>query len=185
MVALNLPFFVSALVTPMDGFSSVGYVTLAIIGGGIGGWVLGKMQWSVLRREVKSTSRRWEAASALGMATACLITGITGKNDSIVLYGILFGAISGILQYATLARQFRLSFIWTPVNVAAWMIGVQSACNCGVMKFMLEDVGYFGWVAIQGVIAGIITGFTIVWLFRHPIQKQDRMGVDSVLSKTA
>ncbi|CAG0936069.1 hypothetical protein TFLX_04933 [Thermoflexales bacterium] len=177
MAALNFPFFARILTTPQDGLSPISPVIPAVIGGVMGGWILGKMQWSVLRREVKNASRRWEAASALGMATACLIIGITRKNDSIILYGILFGATAGLLQYATLARQFRLSFIWPPVNVAAWMIGVLSASNYGVMNFMFESVGHFGWVALQGVIAGIITGATIVWLFSHPVQKQDQTGM--------
>ena len=146
---------------------------LVVILGLVGGFI----QWLVLRRRIAGAGP-WIPASALGFPIALVIAvsaGMSLSGDSIaapILLGVLFGILSGIMPWLVLRRQLARAGWWVPAHLLGSLVGGV----LGIVTFhAVSAIGYydFSWAgagAMFGAGLGAITGITLVWLLRQPVQ---------------
>lgn len=161
-----------------------------VLGATLVGLVAGAPQWYILRQQLgaqRPEQRLWLASS--GVAGA--VTGVVAQplltapwfaqaellvNFQWVLLGALFGLLSGWMQALILRRHLRQAADarpWTLVNAIGWSLVVQG----WLIGQEWDFVGTTG-RAVDGMIGllaglllcGLLTGATLVWLWREPRQ---------------
>jgi hypothetical protein len=151
--------------------------------------VVSLMQWLALRRVLRRAGF-WVPASIIGFAVASGIHGVVcnvwGYPDNLdhflgtVVWAMAFvagGTLAGVLQQHTLRRQVYRSAWWVPASAAGWGLGI---LGLRIPSFFLPDGGPFIVLLIRNlvlplvlasVLLGIVTGGTLIWLFRQPMQQ--------------
>ena len=115
------------------------------------GLMIGLSQYLMLRKQIRYAGW-WILAAIIGWVAGFVI--IRGTNGVVWVYA-LSGAVSGILQSYVLWRQVNSPLLWAAANTAGWFVG-----------------GIFG-LFIGPIIAGLITGFSIVRLLNSMNQVPD------------
>ncbi len=178
--------FVKALFIPTDTPPDIGSLFISGIASGA---TLGVLQWLVLRQRIKRASF-WILASALGIGMFQVVSylleaqrGFVLDRSKLILNGILLGAFLGIFQGMLISRYHLLAIVWVLGSTIAWTVGMSALCNCALIQFMTEQMmAYQVWVLIPGTIAGIITGFIIVWLVQHSSKRSDSATREQTIS---
>jgi len=101
-----------------------------------GGVPIGLIQWQILRARVKNLGL-WVAATAVGWASAWMVTALLVGAIRIPLSWLLAGALSGLIAGAIQARALRDTFdgkgSWILLSAVAWTaaFGVGVVLNSG------------------------------------------------------
>jgi hypothetical protein len=156
-----------------------------LVSGAVVGGTLGIAQWLVLRRDTE-VNLWWVVASivggmvglALGMFVSEMITlpsAVPATREAArqalawrpamqaAIAGALLGLTLGAAQWLVLQRWLRYAGWWIIVNGVAWMVGL------GAGAAIAERATLIGALIVTGVIAAVITGFTMQewqWLMR-------------------
>ena len=147
------------------------------------GAVGGFMQWLVLRHRILGAGW-WVLASTLGFAIAPIaaLAGVMALSQIMsldgnplaapILLGVLSGVLSAIFPWLILRRQFAQAGWWIPAHLLGSLLGGA----IGIVTFhAVSVIGYydFGWAAagaLFGAGLGAVTGITLVWFLRQPVQ---------------
>ncbi len=121
------------------------------------GTTVGIMQWLVLRRRVPR-SGLWILACAVSITTGSYVSQVMWMYD-IIVFGAVFGVLVGITQWSVMRRWVHRAGWWVPASVIGWVLG-----------WFATSAGDFAAFLIGGI-AGIITGFALAMLFKHPVQQ--------------
>ena len=131
------------------------------------GFLVGAMQWLVLRRLLPRVGW-WVLATTLGWAGGVFALGLLAGKSIIswVAAGVAFGAVPAAMQWLVLRRRVSWAS-WWPVATIPGM------CAC-VFVFLVAtrgadtDIpGIAGGGAMGGALYGAITGVALVWLLRN------------------
>ncbi len=157
------------------------------------GFLVGVLQWLVLRRYVTST-HDWVlnvgAGWGLGFALGLLLIQALGKSflGAVVGY-ILFGVIVGLIQWPVLRREIPSVVPWVLASVVGWALG--AILGPIVLSLFVRGgtidplVGAAVIAGVTGLVAGAITGLALIWIVRKP-EWQDAGGIDvSIVEPTA
>lgn len=147
------------------------------------GAVGGFMQWLVLRHRILGAGW-WVLASTLGFAIAPIaaLAGVMALSQIMsldgnplaapILLGVLSGVLSAIFPWLILRRQFAQAGWWIPAHLLGSLLGGA----IGIVTFhAVSVIGYydFSWTgagAMFGAGLGAVTGITLVWFLRQPVQ---------------
>jgi len=148
--------------SPIDGL---------VLGGALFGWVIGSLQWLVLRNEIAragwwipATSAGWAASFAL-LAVATQISRSSGPF--VVIAGAVafatIGAVTAVLQWLVLRRPFRQAGAWVVGSGVSFIIAILAAAAVLYALsvagwFRPEDFPYAGPWGVFGVVAGPVYG---------------------------
>lgn len=127
------------------------------------GLLLGAVQMVVLRGLV-SNPVRWAGATALGWglgfpagSTLAQLFGLTE-----IWFGALTGAVVGLFlalfQWLVLHGRVSRAWLWAPTSLFAW------ATSMIYYRPGITAIGF-----LYGLLAGIVTGVTLVWLVYRPV----------------
>ena len=163
--------------------AAIGNAVTDLIFTALFGAVGGFTQWLVLRRQIAGAGW-WVLASTLGFALAPIVT-ITGLmavsqrmsldgNPLVapILLGVLSGVLSAIFPWLILRRQFAQAGWWIPAHLLGSLLGGAM----GIVTFHgVNLIGFyqFDWAAagaMFGAGLGAVTGITLVWFLRQPVQ---------------
>ena len=143
----------------------------------------GFTQWLVLRHRILGAGW-WVLASTLGFAIAPIvaITGLMAVSQIMsldgnplvapILLGVLSGVLSAIFPWLILRRQFAQAGWWIPAHLLGSLLGGAM----GIVTFHgVNLIGFyqFDWAAagaMFGAGLGAVTGITLVWFLRQPVQ---------------
>ena len=143
----------------------------------------GFTQWLVLRHRILGAGW-WVLASTLGFAIAPIvaITGLMAVSQIMsldgnplvapILLGVLSGVLSAIFPWLILRRQFAQAGWWIPAHLLGSLVGGAM----GIVAFhVMALIGFyqFPWAAagaMFGAGLGAVTGITLVWFLRQPVQ---------------
>ena len=163
--------------------AAMGNVVTDLIFTALFGAVGGFMQWLVLRRRIAGAGW-WVLASTLGFAIAPIvaITGLMAVSQIMsldgnpmaapILLGVLSGVLSAIFPWLILRRQFAQAGWWIPAHLLGSLLGGA----LGIVTFHgVNLIGFyqFDWAAagaMFGAGLGAVTGITLVWFLRQPVQ---------------
>lgn len=144
--------------------------------------VVGLMQWLALRRVVRRAGF-WVPASIIGFTISSIIHGVVcyvwGYPDNLdhlpgtVVWAMAFvagGILAGVLQHHILQRQVSHSAWWVPASAVGWGLSV---IGLGIPSFFLPYGRPFIVLplVLASVLLGIVTGGTLIWLLRQPMQQ--------------
>lgn len=151
--------------------------------------VVGLMQWLALRRVLRRAGF-WVPASIIGFTISSGIHGVVcyvwGYPDNLdhlpgtLVWAMAFvvgGTLAGVLQQRILRRQVCHSAWWVPASAVGWGLSV---LVMGILFFFLPDGRPFIVLLIRNlvlplvlasVLLGVVTGGTLIWLFRQPMQQ--------------
>ena len=147
------------------------------------GAVGGFMQWLVLRHRILGAGW-WVLASTLGFAIAPIaaLAGVMALSQIMsldgnplaapILLGVLSGVLSAIFPWLILRRQFAQAGWWIPAHLLGSLLGGA----IGIVTFHgVNLIGFyqFDWAAagaMFGAGLGAVTGITLVWFLRQPVQ---------------
>ncbi len=153
-------------------------IGLALSGSSIG-ILLGITQASILKSKCIDSSP-WILASAVGWITGAIIATLFARIFSRldvdvfrIFIGIGIGLSLGIGQWLILRQQFRQAFWWIPANVIGWTIFMTNL-DVGLVLPIFPVTSSMDSLVVGGLIVGAVTGFTMIWLLRHPIQQLDQ-----------
>ena len=166
----ELVVFVAGLIAG----AGIGALVLQI-GVGVGsGFVIGVMQWLVLRRQVAGVGW-WVVASAGGwvvfvavvwlgfVGMRAIMVGAVGMVVGVVAGGAVGGFVVGVLQWLVLRRQVARASWWVAASVVGQVV-------FAVMVAFMNMFGFVGGLVGQAVglaMYGGITGYVLVQLLRQ------------------
>ena len=143
----------------------------------------GFTQWLVLRHRILGAGW-WVLASTLGFAIAPIvaIAAVLAVSQILsldgnplaapILLGVLSGVLSAIFPWLILRRQFAQAGWWIPAHLLGSLLGGAM----GIVTFHgVSLIGFyqFDWAAagaMFGAGLGAVTGITLVWFLRQPVQ---------------
>ena len=143
----------------------------------------GFTQWLVLRHRILGAGW-WVLASTLGFAIVPIvaIAGVMAVSQIMsldgnplaapILLGVLSGVLSALFPWLILRRQFAQAGWWIPAHLLGSLLGGAM----GIVTFhAVSAIGYydFSWTgagAMFGAGLGAVTGITLVWFLRQPVQ---------------
>jgi hypothetical protein len=173
VIATSLGFFIN------DG---IGYIVstqfsnqicglLDIIAAGI---FIGWLQWLFVVRSHIPNSKQWVAYSAVGWAVGWIAGNLLGITTLVSLF--VHGTILGFSQSWFFRRRlFSRSFIWILAN--AFGLPLSYGLSWYVI-FPIVFRGYNGGLSgpadsiVRGILFGAITGITVLWLSRRPLDNK-------------
>jgi hypothetical protein len=143
--------------------------------------VVGLMQWLALRRIVRRAGF-WVLSSIIGFTISSSIHGVVcyvwGYPDNLdhflgtVVWAMAFvagGTLAGVLQQRILRRQVCHSAWWVPASAVGWGLGV---IGLRIPSFFLYGRPFIVLpLVLASVLLGIVTGGTLIWLLRQPMQQ--------------
>ena len=149
------------------------------------GVVVGIPQWLVLRQQVPGVGP-WVLATVVGFAVGGTLAFVTlvaagyydlddlvGRAVSPFLLSALFfapiGPVVGIAQWIVLRRRIKAAGWWVLANIVAWVLFGALEGLPAVTKMSYYDVRISVISAIGGLLAGAVTGVTLVWLLRQRV----------------
>jgi hypothetical protein len=145
----EVDLLVSPEVSPADA------VMIQLLSASIAGLIFGLAQWLVWRQRVQR-AHRWIWASAIGVAATWIVYGFIPSEvgAGLILFGILFGAITALFQWLAFRDGRHLSLLWIPASSVAWAVGFGLT---GVIQATVA-MGFL----MPGLIAGSITGLVLM-----------------------
>jgi hypothetical protein len=142
----------------------------------LAGFLIGFMQWAVLRNYVTNSAdwilaggTSWAVGFALGLF---LINALAGTGLGGWLGYILFGIIVAIVQWPLLRREIPHLWMWILANVVGWTAGFylsQIALNIVFNSSSIPPLTSTSFIAVvTGLVAGAVTGIALVLIVRQP-----------------
>jgi hypothetical protein len=132
-----------------------GLLTL-VVGATISGFILGTLQWLVLRPHRFSIG--WIVVTALGSAPVFLLEGFNFIG-------------SAITQTFILRRHVRWSGLWIAANIPLPFMSLylSNYFASSHLSFFIDHLKEMRLVIsiVSGSLGGVLTGATLVWLLRH------------------
>jgi hypothetical protein len=159
--------------------------------------VVSLMQWLALRRIVRRAGF-WVPASIIGFtisssihAVVCYVWGYPDNLDHFpgtMVWAMAFvagGILAGVLQQGILRRQVCHSAWWVPASAVGWGLGVIGLGLIGYAIHFPKEAGPFAAIigrlvlplGLASILLGIVTGGTLIWLFRQPTQQTSLKGI--------
>ena len=151
--------------------SSLGWSAIAIAGE-LEGFVVGLLQWLVLRRLTR-ISPLWVAVTGItwwaGVALADRFSPSLFIPD--LRWLAATGTAVGLFQWMLLGGRRDRALLWLPVNGASalvsWLVGFSVGFDL-YERWWWSNVAYMVAAgAVGGAVAGVITGFPLPWLLRR------------------
>ena len=145
-------------------------------GWAVTGVFLGTSQWLILRNTFQGAVW-WLPLTSLGVgigAAASLLIGnvvfpAAGLTLAFAAIGAVVGLSVGIMQWLFLQRHITGSDWWIPASIVGHSLGLVAGANFPVgLPIITNFVFGLVFVGVLGVVAGAITGATLVWLLRQP-----------------
>lgn len=87
------------------------------------GFVMGAMQWLVLRRRLTGAAW-WILVTGLGWTLGWLLAATLLSPDLGLFAGLVLGLASGTAQWIVLQRWYHQPGWWIPASAAAWTLGL-------------------------------------------------------------
>jgi hypothetical protein len=172
--ALGVPLIIAlALVGEAVGIGGAQF--LVGIGVGMG---IGIMQGRAIRNVIQQAVP-WFWSCAIGLAVPFLVTDISkaiGRKLPYSLYVCVGagGLIVGVWQAILLrSRLHKTGWWWVVASVLGWTLaGVTAAMADSLSRShsfrgIWGAIAYLGIVAMGGLVLGLITGISLVWMLRH------------------
>src|SRR5215216_5910361 len=142
----------------------------------LAGFLIGIMQWAVLRNYLTSSSdwilaagASWAVGFALGLF---LMNGLAGTRLGGWIAYILFGIIVAVVQWPLLRREIPHVWMWILANVVGWTAGFylsQVALNLFFNAPSIPPITSTSFISVvSGLVAGAITGIALVLIVRQP-----------------
>jgi hypothetical protein len=155
--------------------------------------VVGLMQWLALRRIVRRAGF-WVLSSIIGFTISSSIHGVVcyvwGYPDNLdrlpgtVVWAMAFvvgGTLTGLLQHRILRRQVCHSAWWVPASAVGWGLSIIGLRLVGIIgldkilstmpRLLMVFVALVVSLGLAPILLGIVTGGTLIWLFRQPMQQ--------------
>jgi hypothetical protein len=153
--------------------------------------VVSLMQWLALRRVVRRAGF-WVPASIIGFIISSSIHGVVcyvrGYPDNLdhlpgtVVWAMAFvvgGVLAGVLQHRILRRQVCHSAWWVPASAVGWGLSIIGhRIGIGLDKIfptmpriLMVFATLMVTLGLASVLLGIVTGGTLIWLLRQPMQQ--------------
>jgi hypothetical protein len=141
------------------------------VGAGMG-WTIGFAQWRVARTWFGATSP-WMWASTIGVTIPFLLADLVGAQwdrDGLYLIPALAaagGLLAGLWQRSSLRSHSGKTNWWVAASAAAWMcpaLLIQLIIVPYRPRTPLDAVRNTGSILLGGVVLGLVTGSTLVWL---------------------
>jgi hypothetical protein len=156
--------------------------------------VVSLMQWLALRRVLRRAGF-WVPANIIGFAVAssihAVVCNVWGYPDNLdhfpgtVVWAIAFvagGTLAGVLQHHILRRQVCHSAWWVPASAVGWGLSIIGfGIGIGLDKILstmpsaprllMAFAALMVPLGLASVLLGIVTGGTLIWLFRQPMQQ--------------
>ncbi len=191
-LALDTMFNLSAVSETVDMMLFLGFIGLAglIIGG-----TVGMLQRNTIRHHIKWDMHHWEQMSAIGgivggvVIFLLLVPFILNTADpdqfTIILMMPLFVLCLSFFQFGVLRQYVQQAWLWTLTNVVGGLIfSGMVVVNLPETTVSPESFYYvyqfdvmtaqFAHILIAMLLQGLVTGFTMLWLFeRHAIPFAD------------
>jgi hypothetical protein len=117
----------------------------------VAGFVIGVLQWVVLRQRLSQTGW-WVLASAVGWAGGGAIAIALVPPDFGFLTGTVLGAVGGAAQWLFLRRYFYRAGWWVPVSALGWTAGLTLLSG----------------PLLVGAVVGAVTGIALELFLRYP-----------------
>lgn len=156
------------------------------------GAMVGFIQWLGLRRIIPRIGF-WAPANIIGFTVSssiytvvCTVCGLPGDLGRLVgalgltIAFVVAGALNGVMQQRILRHHVRYSGWWVPASAIGWGLGVIGfAAGFAILHPIMPKaesplIGIpflMGLLALGSVFYGIVTGWTLIWLLRQPIQQ--------------
>jgi len=142
----------------------------------LAGFLIGLMQWAVLRNYLTNSSdwilaggASWAVGFALGLF---LINTLASTGFGGWIGYILFGVIVAIVQWPLLRREIPHFWMWIVANVIGWTAGFyfsQVALNLVFNEPAIPPLTSTSFISVtSGLVAGAITGIALVLIVRQP-----------------
>jgi hypothetical protein len=143
----------------------------------LAGFLIGIMQWTVLRNYLTNSAdwilaagTSWAVGFALGLF---LINSLAGLGGMAVWIGyILFGVLVAVVQWPLLRREIPHLWTWILANVVGWTAGFflsQVALNLFFNDPSIPPLTSTSFISVvSGLVAGSITGIALVLIVRQP-----------------
>jgi hypothetical protein len=149
-----------------------GNVLLLIIIGTIVGFLIGFMQYLVLRHYI-SRLLWWVLADVGAIAIFGMAAGTVKNFETLGL--VVFAAIIviGLIQWFVLRDQVAHSGWWILINLIGWLAGLGIESN--IQKIKNSTIGLVISWPIGGTAFGIITGVLLVWMLRSEYWEEDEL----------
>jgi hypothetical protein len=131
--------------------------------GALAGAIVGVNQWIVLNLfsvpRGEQWQRGWIAATVVGWSFSLMVVvGMAaGEALGFTVSGAVIGIAVGISQWFVLHKHLKRAEWWGIANTIAWMSGM------ALLDLMDRAVGF----ALAGLVAGLITGLWLIWLFQR------------------
>ncbi len=161
--------------------------------------VVGLMQWLALRRIVRRAGF-WVLSSIIGFtisssihSVVCYVWGYPDNLDHFlgtVVWAMAFvagGALAGVLQHNILRRQVSHSAWWVPASAVGWGLSIIGLRLVGIIgldkilstmpRLLMVFVALIVTLGLASVLLGIVTGGTLIWLLRRPVQQTSLNGI--------
>lgn len=117
----------------------------------VAGFVIGVLQWVVLRQRLTQTGW-WVLASAAGWAGGWAIAIVLVTPEFGFLTGTVLGAALGTTQWLFLRRHFHRAGWWIVVSALGWTAGLTLLSG----------------PLLVGAVAGAVTGVALELFLRYP-----------------
>ena len=154
--------------------------------------VISLMQWLALRRIVRRAGF-WMPASIIGFTISSSIHGVVcyvwGYPDNLdhlpgtMVWAMAFvagGVLAGMLQQSILRRQVCHSAWWVPASGVGWGLGIIGLRLVGIIGLdkILSTMprifmAFIVPLGLASALLGAVTGGTLIWLLRQPVQQTD------------
>ena len=146
----------------------------------LAGFLIGLMQWAVLRNYLIEASdwilaggTSWAVGYALGLF---LINSLAGTGLGGIVAYALFGLIVAIVQWPILRREIPSILAWILANVIGWTAGFylsQVSLDLFFNDPAIAPVLSTSFIStVSGLVAGAVTGIALVWIVRQPERVQ-------------
>jgi MFS family permease len=154
--------------------------------------VVSLMQWFALRRVLRRASF-WVLSSIIGFTVSSGVHGVVcyvwGYPDNLdhflgtAVWAMAFvvgGTLAGVLQQRILRRQVCHSAWWVPASAVGWGLSI---IGIGLIVFTVHFhkyheaglfvalIGLMLPVGVGAILLGTVTGGTLIWLLRQPVQQ--------------
>ena len=146
----------------------------------VGGAIAALLQWALLRHRL-SRAGWWMAVSVVGLiigtglslVVSQYVLQLSGLTAAFASAGASVGLGLGLAQWSMLRLQLHQAGWWVLASTAGYALSLLAAINNPV-AIPVRSALIFGpeFGGVVGLISGSVTGATMLWLLRRPVDGQ-------------